>query len=140
LPAPCVQEEACRVNNKTEKGTNRFFTQTGLFINPLPYCLWVLYSRHVIFCTPAKKHKKFLIEIFPYRSRLIRAWTFMRSMPKAGQEDIPVCYEKWSEGEQVNKTLEKARKEADQMIEKAKSAPRPEPEKETRRETEPEAA
>ena len=53
---------------------------------------------------------------------------------------IPVCYEKWSESEQVNKALEKARKEADQMIEKAKSAPRPEPEKETRRETEPEAA
>jgi F0F1-type ATP synthase membrane subunit b/b' len=49
-----------------------------------------------------------------------------------------VCYEKWNEGEQVNKALEKARKEADQMIEKAKSAPRPEPE--TRRETEPEAA
>jgi len=65
---------------------------------------------------------------------------FMRSTPKAGQEDIPVCYEKWNEGEQVNKALEKARKEADQMIEKAKSAPRPEPEKETRRETEPEAA
>jgi len=51
-----------------------------------------------------------------------------------------MCYEKWSESEQVTKTLEKARKEADQMIEKAKSAPRPEPEKETRRETEPEAA
>jgi F0F1-type ATP synthase membrane subunit b/b' len=64
----------------------------------------------------------------------------MRSAPKAGQEDIPVCYEKWNEGEQVNKALEKARKEADQMIEKAKSAPHPEPEQETRRETEPEAA
>ena len=64
----------------------------------------------------------------------------MRSAPKAGQEDIPVCYEKWSKSEQVNKTLEKAQKEADQMIEMAKSAPRPEPEKETRHETEPEAA
>ena len=64
----------------------------------------------------------------------------MRSAPKAGQEDIPVCYEKWNEGEQVNKTMEKAKKAADQMIEQAKSAPRPEPEKETRRETEPEAA
>lgn len=96
--------------------------------------------RRVIFCVLAWKHKNFLIEIFPYRSKLIYAWTFMRSTPKAGQEDIPVCYEKWNEGEQVNKTLEKAKKEADQMIEKAKSAPRPEPEKETRRETEPEAA
>ena len=61
-------------------------------------------------CLRAKKHKKFLIEIFPYRSRLIRAWMFMRSAPKAGQEDIPVCYEKWNESEQVNKALEKARK------------------------------
>ncbi|MHB1140430.1 MAG: hypothetical protein ACYC1T_01550 [Sulfuricaulis sp.] len=51
-----------------------------------------------------------------------------------------MCYEKWNEGEQVNKALEKARKETDQAIEKAKSAPRPEPEKETRHETEPEAA
>ena len=51
-----------------------------------------------------------------------------------------MCYEKWSKSEQVNKTLEKAQKEADQMIEMAKSAPRPEPEKETRHETEPEAA
>jgi hypothetical protein len=65
---------------------------------------------------------------------------FMRSTPKAGQEGTPVCYEKWNEGEQVNKALEKARKETDQAIEKAKSAPRPEPERETRRETEPEAA
>jgi F0F1-type ATP synthase membrane subunit b/b' len=65
---------------------------------------------------------------------------FMRCVPKAGQEDFPVCYEKWNESEQVNKALEKARKEADQMIEKAKPAPRPEPEQETRRETEPEAA
>ncbi|MBI5782809.1 MAG: hypothetical protein HZA69_03610 [Gammaproteobacteria bacterium] len=61
-------------------------------------------------------------------------------MPKAGQEVFPMCYEKWSESEQVTRALEKARKEADQMIEKVKSAPRPEPEKETRRETEPEAA
>lgn len=51
-----------------------------------------------------------------------------------------MCYEKWNEGGQVNQALEKAKKEADVMIEKAKSAPRPEPEKETRRETEPEAA
>ncbi|WP_461577742.1 hypothetical protein [Sulfuricaulis sp.] len=71
---------------------------------------------------------------------MLRAWTFMRSTPKAGQEGTPVCYEKWNEGEQVNKALEKARKETDQAIEKAKSAPRPEPEKETRHETEPEAA
>jgi hypothetical protein len=94
----------------------------------------------VVSCASAKKHKKFLIEIFPYRSSLVRAWMFMRCAPKAGQEDIPVCYEKWNESEQVNKALEKARKEADQAIEKARSVPRPEPEKETRRETEPEAA
>ncbi|MEW6330171.1 MAG: hypothetical protein AB1560_01790 [Pseudomonadota bacterium] len=71
---------------------------------------------------------------------MIRAWLFMHGTPEAGQEDIPVCYEKWNEGEQVNKALEQAKKEADKMIEKAKTAPRPEPEKETRRETEPEAA
>lgn len=64
----------------------------------------------------------------------------MHSMPKAGQEGFYMCYEKWNEGGQVNQALEKAKKEADVMIEKAKSAPRPEPEKETRRETEPEAA
>jgi TPP-dependent pyruvate/acetoin dehydrogenase alpha subunit len=64
----------------------------------------------------------------------------MRSTPKAGQEDILVCYEKWNEGEQVNKALEKARKETDQAIEQARSAPRPEPEQQTRHETEPEAA
>lgn len=63
----------------------------------------------------------------------------MHGTPKAGQEDISVCYEKWNEGEQVNKALEQAKKEADKMIEKAKTAPRPEPEQE-RRETEPEAA
>jgi hypothetical protein len=97
-----------------------------------------------VFCAPGNvagmQHKNFLIENFPCRRSLIRAWTSMRSTPKAGQEDIPVCYEKWNEGEQVNKALEKAKKEADQMIEKTRSAPRPEPEQETRRETEPEAA
>lgn len=102
--------------------------------------LGVLFFMCMYLETRRREHKKFLIEIFPCRSTVIYAWTFMRSTPKAGQEDSPVCYEKWSESEQVNKALEKARKEADQMIEKAKSAPRPEPEKETRQETEPEAA
>ncbi len=64
----------------------------------------------------------------------------MRSMPEAGQEEFSMCYEKWNEGGQASQVLEKAKKEADMMIEKAKSAPRPEPEKETRREAEPEAA
>jgi hypothetical protein len=37
-----------------------------------------------------------------------------------------MCYEKWDESKQVTETLEKARKEADRAIEKAKSAARPE--------------
>ncbi len=37
-----------------------------------------------------------------------------------------MCYEKWIEREQVTETLEKAKKEADKMIEKAKSAALPE--------------
>ncbi len=43
-----------------------------------------------------------------------------------------MCYERWIEREQVTEALQKAKKEADKMIEKAKSAPRPEPEKESR--------
>jgi len=43
-----------------------------------------------------------------------------------------MCYERWIEREQGTEALQKAKKEADKMIEKAKSAPRPEPEKETR--------
>lgn len=43
-----------------------------------------------------------------------------------------MCYERWTERERETEALQKARKEADKMIEKAKSAPRPEPEKETR--------
>lgn len=44
-----------------------------------------------------------------------------------------MCYEKWDESKRVTETLEKARKEADKAIEKAKSA-RPErrPETESR--------
>jgi hypothetical protein len=39
-----------------------------------------------------------------------------------------MCYERWSEGEQVTDALRKARKEADKMIEKARSSPpRPAP-------------
>ncbi|MGA9033190.1 MAG: hypothetical protein WB402_11795 [Sulfuricaulis sp.] len=37
-----------------------------------------------------------------------------------------MCYEKWDESKRVTETLEKARKEADKAIEKAKSAARPE--------------
>jgi predicted RNase H-like HicB family nuclease len=37
-----------------------------------------------------------------------------------------MCYEKWDESKQVTETLEKARKEADKAIEKAKSATQPE--------------
>jgi F0F1-type ATP synthase membrane subunit b/b' len=47
-----------------------------------------------------------------------------------------MCYEKWDESKQVTETLEKARKEADRAIEKAKSAARPE----RRPETEPRPA
>jgi hypothetical protein len=36
-----------------------------------------------------------------------------------------MCYEKWDESKRVTETLEKARKEADKTIEKAKSATRP---------------
>ncbi len=45
-----------------------------------------------------------------------------------------MCYESWMERKQATETLEKAKREADQMIEKAKSAVRPEriPEPETR--------
>ncbi len=64
----------------------------------------------------------------------------MYCTPKAGQEVIAMCYEKWSESKQVTKALGKARKEADKMIEKAKTAPRPEPEKEVRQPKEPVAA
>ena len=42
-----------------------------------------------------------------------------------------MCYEKWDESKQVTETLEKARKEADRAIEKAKSAARPERRPET---------
>jgi predicted RNase H-like HicB family nuclease len=41
-----------------------------------------------------------------------------------------MCYEKWDESKQVTETLEKARKEADRAIEKAKST-RPERRPET---------
>jgi hypothetical protein len=109
------------------------------WIMTLPCFFRVFYFCCTLVCLSGTKHKNFLIEIRPHRRSLIRAWTSMRSTPKAGQEDIPVCYEKWNEGEQVNKALEKAKKEADQIIEQARSAPRPEPEQE-RRETEPEAA
>ena len=51
-----------------------------------------------------------------------------------------MCYEKWSESEQVTKALEKARKETEKLIEMAKTAPRPEPDKEIRHEQEPEVA
>ena len=37
-----------------------------------------------------------------------------------------MCYEKWKDGAQATETLEKARKEADRLIEKAKSIIRPE--------------
>lgn len=46
-----------------------------------------------------------------------------------------MCYEKWMEREQVTEALKKAAKEADSMIEKAKSARREaerKPETETR--------
>jgi len=44
-----------------------------------------------------------------------------------------MCYEKWDESKQVTETLEKARKEADRAIEKAKSAhPERRPETEPR--------
>lgn len=43
-----------------------------------------------------------------------------------------MCYEQWLERKQVTEALQKARKEADKIIDNAKSAPRPEPEKETR--------
>jgi len=40
-----------------------------------------------------------------------------------------MCYERWIEREQVTEALRKARKEADKIIEQAKSPPaRPEPE------------
>ena len=42
-----------------------------------------------------------------------------------------MCYEKWNESQQVTEVSEKARKEADRAIEKAKSAARPEPKPET---------
>ncbi len=42
-----------------------------------------------------------------------------------------MCYEKWDEIKQVTETSEKARKEADRAIEKAKSAARPERQPET---------
>ena len=45
-----------------------------------------------------------------------------------------MCYERWNESKQVTEASEKARKEADRAIEKAKSAARPEhrPETESR--------
>ena len=42
-----------------------------------------------------------------------------------------MCYEKWNESKQVTEVSAKARKEADKMIEKAKSAARPERRPET---------
>lgn len=42
-----------------------------------------------------------------------------------------MCDEKWMERKQVTDTLGKAKKEADKMIEKAKSAARPERKPET---------
>jgi hypothetical protein len=74
---------------KTEKGTDRFFPQTGSVSNSLPHCFWVFCSGGAVSRAPPRKHKKFLIEILSCRSSLIRAWTFMRSTPKAGQEDKP---------------------------------------------------
>lgn len=45
-----------------------------------------------------------------------------------------MCYEKWMERKPVTDTLEKAKQEADKMIEQAKSAARPgrKPETESR--------
>lgn len=48
----------------------------------------------------------------------------------------PMCCEQWTERKRVSEDLRKARDEADKAIEKAKSAPRPQPEKETRKEPE----
>jgi F0F1-type ATP synthase membrane subunit b/b' len=42
-----------------------------------------------------------------------------------------MCYESWKEGEQVTDALKKAKKEADEMIEKAKAAARTERKPET---------
>ncbi len=43
-----------------------------------------------------------------------------------------MCYEIWNQGEQVTDALREARKEADRMIEKARSSPlRPAPRPET---------
>jgi len=42
-----------------------------------------------------------------------------------------MCYEQWMERQLVTEALQKAKQEADKMIEKAKSAPRPEPKQET---------
>ena len=47
-----------------------------------------------------------------------------------------MCYEQWTERKRASEVLQKAKEDADKVIEKAKSAPRPEPEKETRREVE----
>ena len=47
-----------------------------------------------------------------------------------------MCYEKWDESKQVAEATEKARKEADKAIEKAKSVAQPE----RRLETEPRPA
>lgn len=47
-----------------------------------------------------------------------------------------MCYEQWQEHKRVSEDLQKARDEAGKAIEKAKSAPRPEPGKETRKEPE----
>lgn len=47
-----------------------------------------------------------------------------------------MCYEQWTQRKREAEVLEKAREETDKVIEKAKSAPHPRPETETRPEAE----
>ena len=44
-----------------------------------------------------------------------------------------MCYESWKQDEQAAEALKKARKEAEEVIEKAKSTSRPERQPETQR-------